>query len=122
MKNKYEKIKKAIEAMNGNDIISLHNAYCDQTEDVDRIIYQMADFDEIMAGVEPWEVARSCFYGRHFCPVDDYFFFNGYGNIESINYILCDERTPIHLSDIAQYIIDNGDCLGNMEIAGILDE
>lgn len=122
MKNKYEKIKKAIEAMNDNDIISLHNAYCDQTESEDRIIYQMADFDEIMNGVEPWEVARSCFYGRHFCPVDDYFFFNGYGNIESINYILHDERAFICLSDIAQYIIDNSDCLGNMEIADIMDE
>lgn len=121
MKNKYERIKKAIEEMNDRDIISLHNAYCDKTS-IDKRIYLMDDFDEVMNGVEPWEVARSCFYGRHFCPVDDYFFFNGYGNIESINYILHDERTLIYLSDIAQYIIDNSDCLGNMEIADILDE
>lgn len=118
MSNEYEEIKNAIMNMSDDEVIALHNEYCYKTDAVDCIIYSMGEFNEIMAGVEPWEIARSCFYGKRFCPVDDYFYFNTYGNLESADYCI---SLKICVDDIVQYIIDNSDCLGNMEIAAILD-
>lgn len=106
--------------MSDDDIIILHNEYCAQTDNLDGIIYPMNEFDEIMDGVEPWEIARACFYGKIFCPVDDYFYFNAYGNLESINDIF-GKDSPIYIDDIVQYILDNNNYLGNMEIEEILN-
>ena len=46
--------------------------------------YYMDEFDELM-NVEPSEIARSIYYGGHFFPLDDYFKFNGYGNVVSVD-------------------------------------
>lgn len=50
----------------------------------DDCFYSMEEFDNIMSGYEPWEIARACFYGE-FRPCDDYFKFNGHGNLESFD-------------------------------------
>ena len=50
----------------------------------DRCI-SMDDFNELMSGKEPWELARMIYFGT-FNPNDDYFYFNAYGNLESTNY------------------------------------
>ena len=47
-------------------------------------LYNMDDFDVIMEGYTPTEVVQRTFFGC-FNPNDDYFFFNGYANLESIN-------------------------------------
>ena len=47
-------------------------------------LYNMEDFNEIMEGYTPTEVVQRTFFGC-FNPNDDYFFFNGYANLESIN-------------------------------------
>lgn len=120
MRNEYEEIKNAIMNMSDFDVISLHNVYCDKIDGAECIIYSMDDFNEIMTNIEPWEIARACFYGKRFCPVDNYFYFDAYGNLESMDYVSCEEG-PIYIDQIVKYIIDNSDCLGNMEIADILD-
>lgn len=117
MRNDYEEIKNAIMNMCDDEVVALHNEYCDKTDNVDCTIYSMDEFDEIMAGVEPWEIVRACFYGNGFCPVDHYFYFNAYGNLESVDCV----SLKICVDDLVQYIIDNSDCLGNMEIGEILD-
>lgn len=43
------------------------------------------DLDEMLQGYEPTEVARMIFFGNIQNFSDDYFRFNGYGNIESLN-------------------------------------
>lgn len=50
----------------------------------DNDFFPMESFDEIMDGTDPWKIARSCFYGD-FRPCDDWFRFNGYGNLESMD-------------------------------------
>ena len=102
-------------------LVCLHNNYCDAVNDPDRRVYFMDDFNEVMHGVTPWEIARSIFYGGHFCPVDEYFRFNGYGNLVSFNYVDVDDLCPVCVDDIVGYIIENDDDLENEGIRAILD-
>ena len=63
-----------------------------QENDSDNEPIDMDSFDEFLDS--PWEAVRSAFYGGRygfdrdsFNPTDDYFRFNGYGNVESIPYL-----------------------------------
>ena len=60
---------------------------------------------------------QKIFYGN-FRPNDCYFKFDGYANLESIDWL----KDEIDLDEIADYIIDNENSLGNNEIQKILDE
>ena len=113
-----EVLKEYIDNMDNADIIALHNEYCDAVNSYDNRVYYMSEFDEIMSGVEPWEVARSAYYGD-FRPWDNYFYFNGYGNLASGDFI---EQLPIYIDEITEYIADNGDSLYNDDIQKIIDE
>ena len=46
-------------------------------------LYNMEDFDMVMEGYTPTELAERIFFGD-FNPNDDYFYFNSYANLESI--------------------------------------
>lgn len=118
---RYEKILDAIKEMDTADLVSLHNAYCDISNNMDDYIYSMDEFDEIVGNMQPWEVARCCYYGHEFCPAHAYFWFNGYANLESSDYFPC-KHGPIYLEDIAAYIDREEDTLENDEIQDILDE
>lgn len=122
MENKELKIEKAIEEMCPEEIIMLHNNYCEACNRMDDYIYFMDDFDEMMSGMKPWEIARSAFYGTRFNPCDDYFYFNGYGNLESLPSAVFADGEVIFTGDIAEYIARTGDDLGNDEISEILEE
>lgn len=118
---RYEKIKSVLEDMDTAEIIAVHNEYCNETNNMDDYIYEMGEFDEIMGSMEPWEIARACFYGHEFCPAHDYFRFNGYANLESFDFAP-EGNSGIYISDIADYIDRNEDALNNDEIQEILDE
>ena len=118
---RYEKIKSALEGMDTAEIITVHNEYCNESNNMDDYIYEMCEFDEIMNSMKPWEVARACFYGHEFCPAHDYFRFNGYANLESFDFAP-EGNSGIYISDIADYIDRNEDALNTDEIQEILDE
>lgn len=88
-----EVLKEYIDNMDNADIIALHNEYCNAVNSYYDWVYYMSEFDEIMSGVEPWEVARSAYYGD-FRPCDEYFYFNGYGNLESCDFF---DQLPIYI-------------------------
>lgn len=122
MEDKELRIEKALEKMCPEDLLMLHNEYCDATNRMDNCVYFMDDFDELMDGMKPWEIARAAFYGNHFNPSDDYFYFNAYGNLESLQYADDADGEIIFTGDIAEYIARTGDALGNDEISEILKE
>ena len=64
--------------------------------------YDMDEFDDLMSGMKPWEIARSCYFGS-FNPCDEMFRFNGYGNLESLS----DYEFEDELSSYEREIIDN---------------
>lgn len=118
---RYEKIESALENMDTAEIIAIHNEYCEAANNMDDYIYSMEEFDEIMDGERPWNIASNCFYGHYFCPADDYFRFNGYANLESFNFAP-EGNSGVYISDIARHIDRNDDALNCDEIQEILDE
>lgn len=117
---RYEKIKEFLEELGTVDIIMLHNQYCEESNNMDDYIYSMEEFDEIMQGMTPWEVARACFYGYEFCPAHDYFRFNGYANLESFDFAP-GGNSGVYISDIAEFIDREENDLDNDDLREILD-
>ena len=119
--NKMEKRRKLVDYINSmktEEIVELHNCYCEAAGCEDDRIYSMYELDEILEGRTPTDILSRGFYGD-FRPHHDFFWFNGNGNLESADYIIF---MPIFASDIANYILLRDDSLGNDEIQEILDE
>lgn len=119
--DRYGMIKDVLESMDTMDIINIHNRYCEESNNMDDYIYSMEEFDEIMNGMTPWEVARACFYGHEFCPAHDYFRFNGYANLESFDYAP-GGNSGIYIEDIAEFIDREENALGCPEIEQIYED
>lgn len=116
-----ERIIEAIESMPTDEAMPLWNNYCDEANRMDDCIYSMADFDEYMQDMLPWEIARAAYYSGNFCPAHDYFWFNGYGNLESSDYPDIDSKSPFCKDEIASWIVDNENALYCDDIQEILD-
>ena len=118
--NEMEKRKKLVDCINGMGIeekIALHNTYCDAANCMDDCIYAMDELEEILDGVDKWELIRMMRYGN-FDFRDDFWGFNGYGNLDSYDAL----ELPVYAEDIADYILSEKDSLGNDEIQEILDD
>lgn len=114
---KFELIKETLDNMSESDLFWLYKEYTNQAQLYDDEIFDMEEFDEIMSGSTPTDIAQKIFYGN-FRPNDNYFRFDGYANLESIDWL----KDEIDLDEIADYIIDNENSLENSEIQEILDE
>lgn len=114
---KFELVKEILDNMSESDLFWLYKEYTCQAQLYDDEIFDMEEFDEIMSGSTPTDIAQKIFYGN-FRPNDSYFRFDGCANLESIDWL----KDGIDLDEIADYIIDNEDSLGNNEIQEILDE
>ena len=115
---KRQKLVDYINSMKTDEIVELHNSYCEAAGYEDDRIYSMYELDELLEGRTPTDILSMGFYGD-FRPQHDFFWFNGYGNLESADYIA---DMPISAIDIANYILSDEDSLGNDEIQDILDE
>lgn len=87
-------------------------------------VYYMEEFNELMHGVKPLEIANRIYYGD-FNPNDEYFRFNGYANLESLNEYDLEDEMKDYASEIAQRTIElyedgHLNCL-NDEIIEILE-
>ena len=70
------------------------------------VLYNMDDFDMVMEGYTPTEVVQRTFFGD-FNPNGDYFYFNGYANLESIyEWEMQDHFEPI-LDEIVDSMLYN---------------
>ena len=117
--NETEKKQEIVDYINGMGIeekIALHNTYCDAANYMDDCIYTMDEMEEILDGVDKWELARMVQFGDFDC-TEDFWGFNGYGNLISYNAW----ELPVYAEDIADYVLLKEDSLGNDEIKEILD-
>jgi hypothetical protein len=76
-------IKRYVEQLNGDDLAYLlphMNGYDGCFEEAR--YYDMDEFDEFLSGHTPMEIAQLIYFGD-FNPNNDYFRFDGYGNLES---------------------------------------
>ena len=118
--NDVERKKKIVDYIDGMGIeekIELHNSYCDAANCMDDCIYSMDEMEEILDGVDKWELVRMVRFGN-FDFMKDFWGFNGYGNLVSYNAW----ELPVYAEDIADYVLLKEDSLGDDEIQYILDE
>lgn len=107
-----------IESLSDRELVSLHNEWCYDNNNYDGEIIEMERFDEICDGMKPIDIAQSIAYGGGFNPHDDYFHFNGYGNLESLS----DPGSEIYPSDIAEDVLRTGKSYECDDIKDLLDE
>lgn len=114
---KKQKLVDYINSMDTDEKIALHNTYCDAANCMDDCIYTMDDMEDVLDGVDKWELVRMLRFGN-FDFMEDFWGFNGYGNLDSYN----EWELPIFAEDIADYILQNEDDLSNSELAEILED
>ena len=91
-----------------DELVNAWNLRCEKKEYMDEFIENMSSFDEMFQNLSPLEIidrVRGC----NFCTGDDYFAFNGYGNLESFSYI--EDYSCFSYEELAEYLVDNGDSL-----------
>ena len=118
--NEMEKREKLVDYINGMGVeekIALHNTYCDAANCMDDCIYSMDEMEEILGGVDTWELVRMVQFGDFDC-MKDFWNVNGYGNLVSYNA----RELPVYAEDIADYVLRKEDSLGDDEIQYILEE
>ena len=101
-------IKKAIYDLTESQLIELNNTYCQSTGAYDSEVYN--NDEDFFSTFYPnpgdgLKVAQAIFYGEYNYS-HDYVKFNGYGNLESINYFEVSDLCELP-STIAEYIEDN---------------
>lgn len=114
---KKQKLVDYINSMGVDEKLALHNTYCDAANCVDNCIYTMEELEEVLDGVDKWELVSMIRFGD-FDFMKDFWQVNGYGNLDSYGAW----ELPIFAEDIAYYILSEEDTLGNDEIQDILDE
>lgn len=129
-----EKLLETIKEMDDSEIVTLWNEYCYNNNMFDDEILSYDTLEELIQNSSEGGLywINRFFYGSDDYnnegganPNRDYFTFNGYGNIESFDYIYnsySGEFNHIDIDDLIEYITDNNDSLGNDEIQAVLDE
>ena len=90
------------------ELVEAWNFRCDITNCVDERIESMGFFNEMFQHLPPLEIIDKV-KGCNFCTGDDYFAFNGYGNLESFSYI--EDYSCFSYEELAEYLVDYGDGL-----------
>ena len=72
----------------------------------DCIYYDMDEFDYFLKGYTPMEIAQMIFFGGNFNPNDDYFRFNGYGNLESADWCDVEAEAEDLKDDIIYHLVN----------------
>ena len=112
--DKIEQIKDILNNLDLDELVS-----CCSYLDGDDAIYPMDDFNELLYGREPWEIARAAYYGE-FCPADSCFRFNVYANLESTDDPLYEGW--IDTNTLAEYAIEYGEDFGDSDIQALLEQ
>lgn len=100
-----EKVVEALQEMQANQVVYIWN---EVTSYGDYWVNFMEDFNDLFYGKKPLEVAEMLEYGD-FNSGDDYFAFDGCGNIESFNDL--DEYSMFSYYELADNLIENEDVM-----------
>ena len=118
----YEALVSLLNSMSNEDAKAIHNEYCSEYGTMDDYIYDNDEWDlnEYFEDDSPYEVLCRTGYGDYHIS-HDYFRTDGYGNVRSFNNVHSDE-SPFYADELADFIIDNENALGNSDIEDLLDE
>ena len=102
-------IKSYVEHLSGSELVDLlqtMNAYDGCFEE--STYYDMEEFDEFLSNCTPSEIAQMIYFGE-FNPNDDYFRFDGYGNLESLDWQEISAEAEELVDDILDHLVNNYD-------------
>ena len=88
-----------------DELVNAWNLRCEKKGYMDEFIENMSSFDEMFQNLSPLEIIDKV-RGCNFCTGDDYFAFNGYGNLESFSY--AEDYSCFSYEELAEYLVDNG--------------
>lgn len=93
------------------------NEYLEENGYMDNYIYSFDEIDDVLSGMQPFDIIRMAYFGS-ISWNDDYFRFNGYGNIETVNdYTIQDE----YETDVKRWMIDTEKYIENTPAADVLE-
>lgn len=105
---------------NRGDVVAWWNEYVTE-HDMDSYIYTSLDELAEIMGDDSVSFARRIFFGDVDNWGDEYFTLNGYANIVSFN-LLDDHHSPIDLSSLAEWMVENDHEQAEEWIAEVEDE
>lgn len=105
-------IKEQIEKLTNSELVNLWNEYCDRDNRQDNIIYTLDDCTLDSIFVNPSDVIKHMGVFNYY---DDYFTFNGYGNMCSFSNVF-DTYSPFCIGDICDWLEDNPDVADEYDI------
>lgn len=135
--SKKNEILEILKGMDSNDILYINNEYCDDNGHDDDRVYPMEDLAEFFSNDDLMNFANRMYFGNDengddssFNPNRDYFYYNGYGNLVSLDYLDYNEYSNEFMYDffnceidsIIEWIIENDLDFDNDEIREILDK
>jgi hypothetical protein len=116
-------INKADENFNSNQLLELNNTYCEAINNMDNQIFSNdEEFFEMFfpnAG-DGLKVAQAVFYGDYNYS-HDYVMFNGYGNLQSYDYISVKELCELP-EVMAEYIAENFNEFSHLDLFSDIEE
>lgn len=107
--NKINAVVGILSDCNYDLLIEAWNDYCDNSNNGDETVYPMDSFNDLYCNTSPIDIVSMVEY-TSFKSRDDYFAYDGYGRIESFDFIT--DYSRFDFSELAKYLIDNGD--GNL--------
>lgn len=131
--NLFDTLRNYFTELDDCKIVAVWNEYVRETSCFDDEIFDFDDMEEMIANSNEGGLfwVNCFFYGSDDYnketganPNRNYFTFNGYGNIESFDYIYnqySDTFNHIEIDDLINYIIENNDSLYDDGIEEILD-
>lgn len=118
---KEQAIKNYVQEMATNDLRSI--AYCINSYNgrIDWLVWEdMEEFDEFLSGYTPTQIAQMIYYGD-FRICDEYFQFNGYGNLVSCNGYDWDKQLGEYTEDIVDALMQFDGDVSDDTLQNIID-
>lgn len=113
----YNAILETLDNMTIDELVAVHNTYCEYTNVMDEYVHDMEDFNDFFVDYTPLEILRAVYIA--FDINDDYFYFDGYGH--ACSGCIAGELN-IFTDDIATFIVEDGNSLNDYRLQEILDE
>lgn len=123
MKNmsKEEAIRNYVEGLSTGDLRDVVNDINGWDGSLDNLqYYTMDEFDELMGSYTPIEIAQLVSYGD-FNPCDDYYGFDGYGNLKSYSDYELDKEIDMYKDDIVDCLMSFDGSLYDDTLQGIVN-
>lgn len=110
-------LKKCILTASNETQRAIFNQYCESNGYHDDVAVNMDELEYYLPD-NSTDVARMV-EGSNFNSSDNYFSFDGYGNIYSYNYI--EDNKAFYLMDITEWLVDSGERTEEEDVDEILD-